>query len=342
MNCWQVGFVVQAAVEKKSSQQVELVQVFAQVTEGHTGGSPTDAGVKWVSLKPLELQQTLEERGFEVSLHVVGQLMQNAGLRRRSYLRKSAMGHSEHRGQQFDKINALRARFSEAGLPILSIDTKQKELLGNFHRRGHYYDRHHRQVNDHDFRSASDGIVVPHGIYDLQRNFGYLSLGSSHDTSAFVCDNLAHFWQDDLQWHYPDAEWMLLLCDGGGSNNARHHIVKQDVWKLAQSLDINIVVAHYPPYCSKWNPIEHRFFCHVHKAWDGITFQNIQFVKERAEKTSTDTGLGIKVWINQKEYFTKRPLSQEFKENRTQIVHFDPQLPLLNYAFLNQNREFVF
>ena len=319
-----------------------MTRVFAQVTEGQTAGSPTEDGLQWTSMKPGEIQQALRTCGHEVSLHVLDQLMQNAGLRRRSYLKAASMGKFEHRDLQFGKISALKERFLAAGLPVLSLDTKAKEMLGNFYRRGHYYDRVHRKVNDHDFRSASDGIVVPHGIYDLARNFGYLSLGTSHDTSAFVCDNLARCWIDDLQWHYPQAEWMLLLCDGGGSNNARDHIVKQDMWNLAQMLDINIVVAHYPPYCSKWNPIEHRFFCHVHQAWDGIVFKNVQFVKEQAEKTATKTGLGIKVWVNEKEYPTKRPVNSHFKDNIEHFVRFDSEMPLLNYAFLPQNREFIF
>ncbi len=227
-------------------------------------------------------------------------------------------------------------------MPVLSIDTKHKELLGNFHRRGRYYDRSHRKVNDHDFKSSADGMVVPHGIYDVGDNFGYLSLGTSHDTSAFVCDNLAHFWQDDLQWKYLDKDWMLLLCDGGGSNNSRHYIVKEDLWALAQLLDMNIVVAHYPPYCSKWNPIEHRLFCHVHHAWEGTVFQNIRIVKEQAEKTQTETGLGIKVWINPKEYPTGRKPSLKFKENIHQTVHFDKNLPQWNYSFLVRNRKLIF
>ena len=206
-------------------------------------------------------------------------------------------------------------------------------MIGNFFRDGKYYDFKHRKVNDHDFLSLAKGVVIPHGIYDIADNFGYLSLGTTKDTSEFCCDNIAYWWQDSLQWKYPNANWMLILCDGGGSNNARHYIVKQDFYKLAQKLDMNILIAHYPPYCSKWNPIEHRLFCHVHHAWDGTIFHNIQIIKERAELTSTKTGLAVKVKINDKKYFTKRTVNENFKTNINQFVTFDEKLPLWNYHF---------
>ena len=252
------------------------------------------------------------------------------------------MKNVPNRNEQFEKIHELKTAFLDAGMPVVSMDTKSKELLGNFHRNGHYYAKRHRLVNDHDFRSQADGIVVPHGLYDIADNRGYLTLGLSKDTSAFVCDNIEAFWSSDLQWKYPDKEWLLLLCDGGGSNNSRHYIVKQDLYHLAQKIDMNIVVAHYPPYCSKWNPIEHRLFCHVHRAWQGAVFQNIQIVKELAEMTSTKTGLQVKVNINRNIYQTKRSVIPEFKNNINQFVDFDSVLPNWNYRFLKPNRELIF
>jgi len=257
-------------------------------------------------------------------------------------LKSVSLKNVPNRNEQFEKISELKTAFLDAGMPVFSIDTKAKELMGNFYRKGNYYALRHRLVNDHDFKSYADGIIIPHGLYDIADNFGYLTLGTSKDTSAFVCDNISAFWQSDLQWKYPDKDWMLLLCDGGGSNNSRHYIVKQDLYNLAQNIDMNIIVAHYPPYCSKWNPIEHRLFCHVHRAWDGAVFQNIQIVKELAEMTSTKTGLGVKVNINNKQYQTKRKVNADFKSNITSFVDFDPILPQWNYKFLRSNREVIF
>jgi hypothetical protein len=336
------AFAEQAEVEKKILQSPELPRIFAQVVENYTAGSPTDDRLKWTGLRPLELRQRLKANNYEVSDYIVHQLLNHAGLSRRSYLKAAATDQVPHRNDQFERIALLKERFLDLGLPVLSIDTKQKELLGNFYRVGQYYDKVHRKVNDHDFKSTAQGLVIPHGIYDVGDNFGYLTLGNSHDTSAFVCDNLAHFWQSDLQWKYPKAEWMLLLCDGGGSNNSRYYMVKENLWSLAQSLDINIVVAHYPPYCSKWNPIEHRLFAHVHQAWKGAVFHNIQIVKELADQTQTKTGLEVKTWINPKQYSTGKKPTLDFIENIHEFVYFDQQLPQWNYSFLKQNREFIF
>ena len=313
--------------------QPELPKVFAEVVEDYIAGEPQQEQSKWVGLKPYEIQQKLEQRNYEVSYYIIHQLLDNAGFKKRSYLKAASLDNVPRRNEQFEKIADLKARFLDAGLPVFSIDTKNKELLGNFYRRGKYYAKQHRKVNDHDFRSTAQGILVPHGIYDVGDNYGYLTLGLSKDTSAFVCDNVEAFWLSDLQWKYPTAEWMLLLCDGGGSNNCRHYIVKQDLYHLAQKLEINIVVAHYPPYCSKWNPIEHKLFCHIHRAWEGAVFHNVQIVKELAQMAGTKTGLGVKVKINEREYHTKRKVKPSFKENIHQFVDFDPLLPQWNYRF---------
>ena len=222
----------------------------------------------------------------------------------------------------------------EAGLPVLSIDTKNKEPIGNFDRGEAFYGKNKRRTLDHDFLTQASGIVVPHGIYDYAGNKGYITLGTSKDTSEFVCDNIAYYWQNHLQWIYPEADSILLLCDGGGSNSCRHHIVKHDLYKLSKLLDMNILVAHYPAYCSKWNPIEHKLFSHLHRAWEGAIFQNIQIVKELAWETSTKTGLEVEVRINTKLYRTGRKVSLDFKQRMNDFITFDEHIPMWNYLFM--------
>ena len=329
-------------VEKKLQTDPSLSKVFAEVVEDFTAGDPQSSTVKWVSLQPSQLQSKLQDRNYEVSFYILHQLLNEAGLRKRSYLKAASLNQVPHRNEQFEKIARLKARFLQEGLPVLSIDTKKKKLLGNFYRKGHYYDQTPRAVNDHDFKTFANGIVVPHSLYDIADKVGYLSLGTSKDTSEFVCDNLQAFWQSDLQWKYPHADWMLLLCDGGGSNHAGHYIVKQDLFNLAQRIDMNIIIAHYPPYCSKWNPIEHRFFSHLHRAWEGTIFHNLQVVKELALMTQTKTGLEVKVRVNQKEYQTKRTVNYHFRNNIGQYISFDQDLPKWNYYIKTQNRKVIF
>lgn len=331
------------AVEKKIlSSDNKLTKVFTEVVEDYTAGTPQDEITKWVGLKPSEIRHKLADQNYEVSVYIIKQLLKTEGYCKRSYLKSVSLDKVPRRNDQFEKIAHLKHHFLDNNLPVLSIDTKKKEMLGNFYRNGQYYDKTYRKVNDHDFINHADGIVVPHGIYDIADNFGYLTLGSSKDTSAFVCDNIEHFWQTDLQWKYQNANWLLILCDGGGSNNSRHYIVKQDFYLLAQKLDINILVAHYPPYCSKWNPIEHRLFCHIHRSWKGAAFQNIQIVKELADMTTTKTGLSVKTWINDKKYQTQRVVNHTFKNHINEYVNFDEDLPQWNYCFQPSNRKVIF
>ena len=258
------------------------------------------------------------------------------GYKKRKMLKMNCLKEVEGRNAQFEKIAACRTLFTSKGLPILSIDTKFKELLGLFARKGEAYATEMRKRKDHDFKAADDIKMTPHGIYDVLDNTGYMTLGTSNDTSAFVCDNLADCWTTHLQYKYPDAHTILLLCDGGGSNASGHYIVKKDLIALANSLNINILVAHYPPYCSKWNPIEHRLFSQISHTWDGVSLTDLEFVKNLTDTTTTKTGLKVITTINQKIYETKRPVEQEFKDNITSYIQFDDIAPKLNYLIKPQ------
>lgn len=312
------------------------------MVEDYEAGLPQDDQVRWIGLSPAQIQRKLADRDCEVSFYIIHDLLDSHGFSKRKYLKQAPTKQVYQRNEQFEKIHDLKTRFLGEGLPVLSIDTKHKELIGNFARAGSYYDTQFRKANDHDFRSSAEGIMVPHGIYDIGDNHGYMSLGMSKDTSEFVCDNIENWWQSDLQWKYPQADWMLILCDGGGSNSSRNYIVKQDLYLLAQRLDLHILIAHYPPYCSKYNPIEHRLFSQVHREWKGTVFHRIEVAEELARETTTKTGLKVKVRQNLKSYQTQRTVSPHFKENIQQFIHFDQEIPKWNYYINPQEREFIF
>jgi len=295
-------------------------------------GSPQSAKLRWTHLPPSRVSEKLAEKDVDLSPYLVGRIYEYLNLRRRKMSKSKTMKQVAHRDEQFHYIAQLMAFFLEAGLPVLSLDTKKKEMLGQFYRPGYGYGTASLAVNDHDFASFSRGTVVPHGLYDVGQNRGYLTLGVSKDTSAFLCDNLGHFWLSDLQWRYREAKMVLLLCDGGGSNNASHSIVKEDLYRLSQQLDITFVVAHYPAYCSKWNPIEHRLFCHLSRSWEGVCLTHIGLVKKLAEQTTTQTGLEVQVWVNRREYATGRRVCPEFKEQVNQYIDFSDHLPKWNYS----------
>lgn len=185
-------------------------------------------------------------------------------------------------------------------------------------------------MNDHDFASLGQGKVVPHGLYDIYRNIGYITLGMSADTSEFGCACIRNWWMKYGKFEYPDAASMLLLCDCGGGDNARYYIFKEDLQKLSDELNIEIRIAHYPPYTSKYNPIEHRLFSHVTRACEGVIFKNIDIVNEAMSKTTTSKGLKVFTSILDKVFKIGRKTADGFKENMK--IEFDKFLPKWNYV----------
>lgn len=214
--------------------------------------------------------------------------------------------------------------------PIISMDTKKKEYLGNFYRDGKVYTQEAIKTFDHNFTSAAKGVVIPHGLYDLQKNEGYLFLSNSRDTSEFAYDNLYRWWAQYSQYHYSQASSIPLLSDGGGSNNANHYLFKKDLQKLVDLLGIEIRVAHYPPYTSKYNPIEHRLFPYVTPACQNAVFDSLETVKQLMIKTRTCTGLKVMVETVNKIYQTGRKYAQDFRQSMT--IAFDSHLPKWNYT----------
>lgn len=239
------------------------------------------------------------------------------------------MKEVQHRNAQFENIARLKAEYQAAGNPVISMDTKKKEYLGNFYRDGYAYTQQTLLAFDHDFNSFAEGVVIPHGLYDVLRNKGYINLGVSKDTSEFACDSLRNWWYNQGRYDYPLARSILLLCDGGGSNNARHFIFKADLQQLVDEIGIEIRIAHYPPYTSKYNPIEHRLFPHVTRVCQGVLFKSVELVKQLMERTRTQSGLSVTVQIIDKIYQTGRKVTEAFKQNMP--IVFDEHLPQWNY-----------
>jgi hypothetical protein len=306
---------------------------FLEVLRDHTAGDPMRQEVKWTDLTRREISGLLREKGTPAGKRVVGQLLQKHGYVKRQAQKTRMMGpRHPDRNAQFANIARLQQEYLQAGAPVISMDTKKKELLGNFYRAGKLYTREVIGVFDHDFPSAASGVVFPHGLYDVGKNRGHINLGTSHETSEFACESLERWWTTQGRWQYPHAPRLLLLCDGGGSNSARRYVFKEELQKLAQRLGLEIRVAHYPPYCSKYNPIEHRLFPHVTRACQGVVFHTIQIVQNLMAKTATSTGLQVTVDILDKAYETGRQCARGFKQNMK--IRFDDFLPQWNYRAL--------
>lgn len=290
-----------------------------------------DESIRWTNLYPWEIAQRLAEcYEIQVSRSVIGKLLKKHHYRRRKALKQQTLKSVPYRNEQFENIARLIAEYEAAGNPIMSMDTKKKEYLGNFYRAGQLYTQEPLLTYDHDFTSLAEGVIIPHGLYDLKQNIGYLHLGTSKDTSEFACDCLRNWWLKHGRDDYPTATSILLLCDGGGSNSSRHYIFKQDLQNLVDEIGLEIRIAHYPPYTSKYNPIEHRLFPHVTRACQGVIFTSIELVKQLMEKTSTSTGLKVTVQIIHKVYETARKVADDFKD--TMKIVFDDFLPQWNYT----------
>lgn len=285
--------------------------------------------IKWTNLSRRQIAERMGALGTPVSRDVVSQLLRQHGYRRRKAQKKKTMGHHRDRNAQFEKIARLRKKYLKAGLPVISIDTKKKELLGDFYREGQIDAQATIETNDHDFSSTGSGVVIPHGVYDVGRNRGFLHLNTSHDTSELACDSIASWWDEHGRGEYPGAKKILVLCDGGGSNSATRYVFKEELQKLALRLGVEIRVAHYPPYCSKYNPIEHRLFPHVTRACRGVIFRTLATARYYMAKASTQTGLTVTVTMLEKVYETGRKCAEGFKESMT--IAFDKVLPKWNY-----------
>ena len=288
-----------------------------------------DANILWTDITPSSFVKYYAEKGVKFSRFIIKQLLKKKGFRKRKMSKKGTIKDVANRDLQFKYIASKKTEFKAKNLPILSIDTKKKEFIGKLYRNGECYCKEPEVVFDHDFPSLSDGVVIPHGIFDITQNKGYISIGNSKDTSEFLVDNIRYHWQNNIQKDYKNAEEILLLMDGGGSNSCLHYIVKEDLQKLANELKLTINIAHYPAYCSKYNPIEHLLFPHIQRTWKGVVFKDYQIVKELIEKTTTKKGLKVIAWINEKIYKTGRKYAENFKENMTII--FNEAIPKWNY-----------
>lgn len=317
-----------------TERQPRLEDNFRQLLAEFTAGDPMREGVLWTNLSRREISRRLKEMGTPASRHTVRKLMKKHGLGQRKVRKKKSLGAHPNRDAQFQNIAQLKAAYLSAGDPVISIDTKKKELIGNFARDGHTHTQAPVDALDHDFPSAGEGKLIPHGIYDLARNEGYLHLNTSHDTSEFCCDSIAHWWECHGRRQYPNKRRLLLLCDGGGSNATNRHVFKEALQNLADRLGLEIRIAHYPPYCSKHNPIEHRLFPHITRACQGVVFHSVAIAKQFMEKAKTTQGLKVTVDILTGVYMTGKKVAADFL--KTMRILFDDVLPRWNYRAIPQ------
>lgn len=295
-----------------------------------TAGDPM-TGLKWTRRTTDKIATELQGVGIEVSAKTVSRLLKRMGYSLRVNHKKLSTGSGPDRDEQFAYIAKIREHLSQDGAPIVSVDTKKKELIGPFKNAGATWERAPRWVNDHDFRSTAHGIAIPYGVYDLQANRGALFIGTSHDTPQFAVDNLAKWWVYDGRRRYPKATRLLVLADSGGSNSPRARAWKYFLQhRFCDRYRIPVTVCHYPTGASKWNPIEHRLFSELSKNWAGRPLDSYETILNYARSTTTATGLQLKAYLIRTPYTNGVKItSQQMKQ-----LHIQPHdtQPTRNYT----------
>lgn len=306
------------------------------LTETRTAGDPDDSEIIFTDLTPTRLEQELQAMGTPANDDSIRRWMEEQNLRLRKISKVLAGGHSPDRDAQFENIAQLIERYQQAGNPCFSVDTKAKEFLGQLFRAGRVRCSQPFQAFDHDFPSWANGVIIPHGIFDSARNRGHINIGLSRDTTAFACDSFKWYW-NRIGWQsYSDANSILLLVDGGGSNSARKYIFKHDLQAVVNAIGVEVRVAHFPSYCSKYNPIERRFFPHISRACTGMLFDTLERVVDLMRKAKTSTGLRTTVHVIKKIYETGRNATETMKAAIRETVSFHDILPKWNYTITPQ------
>jgi hypothetical protein len=316
---------------KASCQQPELTPTLRSLVEVHTAGSPVEPEQLWTNRSPQELAEELAQAGFSVTRNTVKRLLcEELQLSLRSVMKSLALGVSADRNAQFERIAELKAEYLAKGWPVISIDTKKKELLGEFWRLGRAWTNGHPVAYDHDFPSAAEGKVIPYGVYDLAANEGLMLLATGADTGELACEALRRWWFRCGRARYVRAKGLLVLADSGGSNGARVTLFREQLCVTASRLKLPIRVAHLPPYCSKYNPIDHRLFCHLTRSLKGLVCYSIESIRDAFARTTTKTGLRVVVELARRVYHAGVKASAEFLAHET--ILRDDKLPHLNYV----------
>lgn len=317
-----------------------LHEAIERIIDGKTYGDPEKV-IHWTTQSLMSIASTLKEQyGIEVSHTVVAGELMKMGYSKQLNQKMLQVGSAHpKRNEQFEYIDTTSKAYIAEGVPVISIDCKKKEKLGNFKNDGTEYrpKRDPRKVWDHDFLVKELGSVAPYGIYDIDKNTGFVNLGTSHDTAVFAVNSILQWWLHIGKETYPNAKRLYITCDGGGSNGSRIHLWKAQIAELAEKTGLEIHISHFPPGTSKWNKIEHRLFCFISRSWAGQPLIDIQTVIDLIGSTTTQQGLKVKCVLDRNEYLTGIKVSDE-DYSRINIERIGPMTDW-NYIIYGFNKD---
>lgn len=300
-----------------------------------TAGDPI-TGLKWTRKTTQKIAAELNSIDISVGPNTVARLLKNMKYSLKVNHKSIECGNKNppdphDRDCQFKHIEKKRVQYAKAGNPVISVDTKKKELIGNFKNAGNSWEKEPVLVKDHDFPSDADGKAIPYGIYDTQMNQGTVFVGTTHDTPAFAVDSIEAWWSIEGKKQYPEADKILILADSGGSNSARSRVWKYRLQKrLCDNYGLTVSVCHYPPGSSKWNPIEHRLFSEISKNWKGKPLISYETVLKHIRSTkTTSAGLKVKAHYVRKKYEIGERISN--RKMKQLNIEKSETLPQWNY-----------
>jgi len=314
-----------------------VIECIGELLKHDQAGDPMH-GLKWTRRTTRKIAQQLRRLKIRIGATTVGRLLKDMGFSLRVNQKALESGNKNPpprrvRNRQFKYINKMRKEFAEAQRPVISVDTKKKEKIGNFKNNGVSWEKGARRVKDHDFPSDAEGVAILYGIHDTQANKGFVAVGTSHETPAFAVDAIVLWWTSYGSSMYPKADELLILADCGGGNSVRARAWKYHLQhRLCEPHRLKVTVCHYPPGASKWNPIEHQLFSFISKNWEGNPLESYETVLNYARRTTTSSGLRVRARLTRKNYPTGEKISP--KEMDLLALQRHKTLPGWNYSLI--------
>ena len=301
--------------KKTIEHQPEILRVIEDIVSPHTMGDPMNPLI-WTSRSIRKIASELLALVYKVSHEVVRQCLIGLGYSLQANKKTKEGGDSPDRDAQFEYINENTKRFAENSDPVISVDCKKKELIGEYKNNGQEWAlvKQPTEVNVYDFIDKTNGKASPYGVYDIQNNRGWINVGISSDTATFAVSTIRDWWENDGKILYPSSNQLYINADGGGSNGSRNHLWKSELQQFSNESGLNIFVSHFPPGTSKWNKIEHRLFAYISKNWRAKPLTSLLVIVSLIGATTTTTGLTVKAKLDEKIYLTGVKVTEQEKE----------------------------
>jgi Rhodopirellula transposase DDE domain len=290
---------------------------------------------RWVRCSLRKLRLRLAAEGHHACVQTIAELLRRMGYSLKVNHKKRTASRYPDRDQQFTHIAEQKQAFLIAGLPVISVDTKKKEFIGDFKNNGRVWCREATEVNQYDFSTGAECLAVPYGVYDLSRNRGFVVVGVSHNTAAFAAASIARWWEQRGRIDHLGARELLMLADGGGGNGNRSRAWKLNLQRMvSDKYGLKVTVCHYPPGCSKWNPVEYRLFSQISINWAGKPLKSLPLMLGYIRGTTTTTGLEVEAVLDEETYPKGQKVTRE--ELNQLRVEAHPDRPNLNYTISPQ------